>query len=109
MPIRAQQVLTLFEQINRIPRCSKNEQAIAAWLRKWADDRSFANEQDEIGNVLIRVPATSGLEDAAVIALQGHMDMVCEKTSESTHNFETDPITIVADGEWIHAEDTTLG
>ncbi|HKJ85791.1 MAG TPA: aminoacyl-histidine dipeptidase [Spirochaetia bacterium] len=109
MPIRAQQVLTLFEQINRIPRCSKNEQAIAAWLRKWADDRSFANEQDEIGNVLIRVPATTGLEDAPVIALQGHMDMVCEKTSESTHNFETDPITIVADGEWIHAEDTTLG
>lgn len=109
MPIHAQQVLTLFEQINRIPRCSKNEQAIAAWLRTWADDRSFPNEQDEIGNVLIRVPATEGLEGAPVIVLQGHMDMVCEKTSDSTHNFETDPITLVRDGEWIHAEDTTLG
>lgn len=109
MPLQAEHVLTIFEQINRIPRCSKNESRIAAWLVDWATQRNIPSEQDEIGNVLIRVPATAGMEGTPTVVLQGHMDMVCEKTPESTHNFETDPIPVVRDGEWVHAEDTTLG
>ncbi len=105
----ADQVLALFEQINRIPRCSGKETQISDWLCSWADARELVHERDETGNVLIRVPATPGLESARTVVLQGHMDMVCEKTPNSTHNFETDPIPLVFDGEWLHAEDTTLG
>lgn len=105
----ADQVLALFEQINRIPRCSGKERKMSDWLCSWAAERGLVHEQDEAGNVLIRVPATVGLEEARVVALQGHMDMVCEKTPNSSHNFETDPIPVVVDGEWLRAEDTTLG
>ena len=109
MSLQAEHVLTIFEQINRVPRCSKNEKQIAAWLVGWARERELSVEQDEIGNVLIRVPATAGYEEIPTVVLQGHMDMVCEKTPDSTHNFDTDPIPVVRDGEWVHAEDTTLG
>lgn len=109
MHLRSDQVLELFERINRIPRCSGNEQQIARWLMEWADSNGLAAEQDEARNVLIRVPASEGLEHAPTVVLQGHMDMVCEKTPDSSHNFETDPIPLVYDGEWLHAQDTTLG
>ena len=102
-------VLELFEQINRIPRCSGNEQQFADWLLRWAADHGMPSEQDEAGNVLIRVPATAGMERATGVILQGHMDMVCEKTPESTHNFQFDPIPPIVDGEWMHADETTLG
>lgn len=105
----ADQVLALFEQINRIPRCSGKEKAVSDWLCAWAAQRGFVYEQDGAGNVLVRVPATEGLEEARTVVLQGHMDMVCEKTPNSSHNFETDPIPVVVDGEWLRAEDTTLG
>ncbi|MFP4115414.1 MAG: aminoacyl-histidine dipeptidase [Spirochaetota bacterium] len=109
MTPRSTAVLELFEQINRIPRCSKHEREIGRWLLAWAQERGLAADQDRAGNVLIRVPATGGLESAPVVVLQGHMDMVCEKTPDSTHNFDTDPIPLVTEGEWLHAEDTTLG
>ncbi|MFW5826104.1 MAG: aminoacyl-histidine dipeptidase [bacterium] len=109
MNLRSDRVLELFERINRIPRCSGNEQQIARWLVEWADSNGFPAEQDEARNVLIRVPASEGLEHAPTVVLQGHMDMVCEKTPDSSHNFETDPIPLVYDGEWLHAQDTTLG
>ena len=103
------QVLALFDQINRIPRCSRNEQQLGQWLRAWADGHGLSSDQDDAGNVLIRVPASPGFEDAPVVVLQAHMDMVCEKTPESTHNFQTDPVVPIVDGEWLRADDTTLG
>ena len=104
-----QQVLALFEQISRIPRCSRNEQQLAQWVRTWADSQGLSSECDEAGNILIRVPASAGFEHAPIVVLQAHMDMVCEKTPESTHNFDTDPVVPIVDGDWLHADDTTLG
>lgn len=109
MALQAERVLELFEQINRIPRCSKNEAQITAWLLGWAKDHDLEAGRDDVSNVLIRVAATAGYEDAPGLILQGHMDMVCEKTPDSSHNFDTDPIPHVTDGEWLHAQDTTLG
>lgn len=102
-------ILATFEAINRVPRCSHHEEAIGMWLLEWAAARGLAAERDAAGNVLIRVPAMHGLESALTVVVQGHMDMVCEKTPASAHNFDTDPIPLVRDGEWLRAHDTTLG
>ena len=102
-------VTDYFEQINRIPRCSKQERQICQWLQQWAADRDLATKMDPIGNLVIQVPASNGFEKAPTVILQGHMDMVCEKHAASAHDFSTDPIRMVQDGEWLAAVDTTLG
>jgi len=105
----AQEILKIFEQIAAIPRQSKHEAQIAAWLQAWAAQRGFAARTDPAGNLVIQVPASAGYEDAPTLILQGHMDMVCEKTPDSPHNFATDPIRCIVDGDWLHADRTTLG
>ena len=102
-------ILDKFVAINVIPRCSKNEARLAAWLAEWARAQGYAVRSDPAGNLVVRVPASPGREDRPVVILQGHMDMVCEKTPESAHDFETDPIRVMREGDWIHALDTTLG
>jgi len=109
MPQSTAGVLSLFEEIASVPRESKHEEKIRAWLLSWAVEHQLSAETDEVGNVLIRVPATSGQAEAPVVVLQGHMDMVCEKRVDSSHNFSTDPIKPVQDGEWLRAQGTTLG
>lgn len=104
-----QNVLTLFEQLSAIPRGTKREAELRGWLRAWADRRQLTWSVDEAGNLVIRVPATAGFENAPVIVLQGHMDMVCEKTPDSPHNFTRDPIRCIVEGEWLRADRTTLG
>ncbi len=102
-------VIDLFTQINAIPRCSKNEAAIGRWLEDWARRRDLETARDAAGNLVIRVPASPGFERTPVVVLQGHMDMVCEKTPDSDHDFEKDPISVIRDGDWLHADRTTLG
>ena len=102
-------VIDIFEQINRIPRCSKQEQQISRWLQQWARARDLDLQSDSAGNLVIRVPATDGFEQAPVVILQGHMDMVCEKRADSSHDFSRDPIRMIEDGPWLTALDTTLG
>ena len=102
-------ILHIFEEISAIPRCSKNEEAIGTWLINWAKENNFEVETDKVRNVLIRVPASEGYENAPVLVFQGHMDMVCEKAADSNHNFCTDPIKFVYDGDWLKADKTTLG
>ncbi len=109
MPTPTETVIDIFTQINAIPRCSKNEAAIARWLGEWAERHQLDKASDAAGNLVIRVPATPGFEQAPVIVLQGHMDMVCEKTPDSGHDFDRDPIRVVSDGDWLRAEGTTLG
>ncbi len=106
---KTKQILSLFEAISAIPRCSKNEEKIAAFLMDWAQQNGLSAKQDKVGNVLIRVPATPGYEQTGTVVIQGHMDMVCEKTAESTHDFSKDPIRFVFDGDWLKADKTTLG
>jgi dipeptidase D len=102
-------VLKNFEQISSIPRGTKNEAGIRAWLQEWAFIRGLVSKTDASGNLMIQVPASEGYEDHPALILQGHLDMVCEKTPDSTHDFTRDPIRIIHDGDWLKADRTTLG
>jgi len=102
-------VLKWFEEITKIPRCSKHEEKICQWLLDWAKEHNFAARKDKVGNICISVPASAGFEHAPITVIQGHMDMVCEKTPDSTHDFTRDPIKLVYEGEWLTADRTTLG
>ena len=102
-------IIKYFEQINRIPRCSKHEQQISLWLQQWAMARDLAVISDSAGNLVIRIPASHGFEQSPIVVLQSHLDMVCEKTADSEHDFSKDPICMVHDGPWLTAKETTLG
>ncbi|MCX6554236.1 MAG: aminoacyl-histidine dipeptidase [Candidatus Aminicenantes bacterium] len=106
---KTKQILALFEEISAIPRCSKNEEKIAAYLLDWAKKNDLVAKPDKVGNVLIRVPGTPGYEKTATVVIQGHMDMVCEKTADSPHDFAKDPIRFVFADGWLKADKTTLG
>lgn len=98
-----------FEAICTVPRPSKKEEKIIAFLKQFATDNHLGIKIDQTGNVLISKPATSGYENCKTVILQSHLDMVCEKNSTSRHNFDTDPIVPYIDGEWVKARGTTLG
>lgn len=103
------QVFDIFAQINQVPRPSKHEERISQWLQNWAKEHHIECVADEAMNVIMRVPATPGYEDHEGVILQAHMDMVCEKNSDVSHDFMTDPIQTYVDGEWLKAKGTTLG
>lgn len=109
MEEKVKAILDYFEQINAIPRCSKNEEKIGLWLEQWAETKRLAVKKDAAGNLLIKVPPTAGYENAPVIVIQGHMDMVCEKSPDSPHDFSKDPIRHIIAGDWLRADNTTLG
>lgn len=98
-----------FYGMTQVPRPSKKEEKIRAHVREFATNNNFDFTEDEVGNIVIKVPATPGYENAPTIVIQGHLDMVCEKNKATVHNFETDPLKIYRDGDWITAEGTTLG
>ena len=98
-----------FDAIRSIPRPSKHEEKIAAHMEGWARGRGFEVKRDAIGNVVIRVPATPGHEQAPTIILQGHLDMVCEKNSDVDHDFMVKGIDVAVEGDWVVARGTTLG
>ena len=106
---KIQAVLDLFAELDKVPRQSKHEEKISAWLVEWAEKHGLKAEKDKSMNVLIHVPATKGYEDKPIVVLQGHMDMVCEKIAGSAHDFSKDPIKCIVDGEWLKADGTTLG
>ena len=98
-----------FGEICKIPRPSRKEAQIAAWVMEKGREFGLEVLNDTTGNVLIRKKATVGMENRPVIILQSHLDMVCEKNSTTIHNFESDPIRPRIEGEWVKATDTTLG
>ena len=106
---KAKNVWEFFRQINRIPRGSKNEKQIIEWLKTIAKSRNLACRSDDVDNVIIELPATKGYEKSPAVVLQSHVDMVCEKTPESKHDFTKDPIELVERDGWITANGTTLG
>ena len=106
---KTKQILDLFEKISAIPRCSKHEEKIGAFLLEWAEKNGLESRKDKVGNVLIKVKASPGYERSGAVVIQGHMDMVCEKTADSPHDFAKDPIRFVFDGDWLKADHTTLG
>lgn len=102
-------ILDLFEKISAIPRKSGHEEKIRLHLIDWARSNKFLHITDKAGNLIVKVKGTKGMEKKAPVVLQGHLDMVCEKTPDSTHDFAKDPIKFVYDGEWLKADNTTLG
>jgi dipeptidase D len=98
-----------FEEITKIPRASKKEEKIRKHLIDFAQKEKLEYRTDGAGNVIIKKPATANQENKPAVILQSHMDMVCEKNSDSTHNFDTDPIDIYIDSDWVKANGTTLG
>lgn len=106
---KTNEILKWFKEINKTPRCSKKEKQIGQWLMDWAKINNFTARQDNTGNVVIKVPSSPGYENSTPVIIQGHQDMVCEKTPDSNHDFEKDPVRLVFDGEWLKADKTTLG
>lgn len=102
-------ILANFRKISSIPRCSGNEEQIALWLKQWALSHGFSVKFDSMNNVSIGVPASEGRENYPPLVIQGHTDMVGEKTQASKHDFATDLIVPLIDGDWLRARDTTLG
>jgi len=98
-----------FAALSAIPRASKKEAAVREYVLSQAKKLGLESTVDKVGNVIIRKPARPGREKALTTALQGHLDMVCEKNEGTPHNFDTDPIKIVRKGEWLYADGTTLG
>ena len=98
-----------FYDITQIPRPSKKEEKINAYLLDFAKQHKLEAKQDKAGNILITKPAIAGKENAPTVLLQSHVDMVCEKNSDKVHDFENDPIETIIDGDWVRANGTTLG
>ena len=102
-------VFKYFEEICQVPRPSKKEEKIIAYLKAFGVKHNLETNVDEAGNVLIKKPATPGKENLQTVILQSHIDMVCEKNNDVQHDFLTDPIETEIDGEWLKAKGTTLG
>ena len=98
-----------FYRLTQVPRPSGHLERIQQFLLDFGKEAGVEAFKDPAGNIVFRKPATPGMEDRKGIILQAHMDMVPQKTPESTHNFETDPIEPWIDGEWVKAKGTTLG
>lgn len=102
-------VFRYFEEICQVPRPSKHEEKMVAFLKAFGEKHGLETKADEAGNVLMRKPATPGMENRKTVVLQSHVDMVCEKNNDVTHDFMNDPIETYIDGEWLRARGTTLG
>lgn len=102
-------VFTYFEEISRIPRGSKNNQEISDYLYAFGKEHGFECYQDEALNVVMIKEATPGLENVPAIMIQGHMDMVCEKDSDTEHDFFKEGLDLQIDGDYVYAKGTTLG
>lgn len=107
--LKPEGVWKYFAEISKIPRGSKNEKQIAAYVLQKAKELGLEAKQDKFMSVVVRKPASPGYENRPMICLQGHLDMVCEKNKDKVHDFEKDPIELVRNGNVMMANGTTLG
>ena len=98
-----------FADLNAVPRPSKKEERVIAFMKDFGDSLGLETLEDQIGNVIIKKPATAGMEDRATIVLQGHLDMVHQKNADTDFDFDTQGIEMFIDGDWVKARGTTLG
>lgn len=98
-----------FNEICKIPHCSKNERALGDYILFFAKGYGLPAKRDPTGNIVIQMPSTPGYEKAPTVILQAHLDMVCEKNADVAHDFDKDPIEPFLEGEWVKAKGTTLG
>jgi len=107
--LEPKQLWNYFQQITQIPRPSKKEKKIIEYMKEFGKSLNLETTEDEVGNVIIRKPATKGMENRKGVIFQTHLDMVPQKNSNKIHDFEKDPIETIIDGEWVKANGTTLG
>ena len=102
-------VFDCFAKVNAVPRPSKKEEQMISFLVDFGKNLGLETDCDKVGNVIIRKPATPGMENRRILILQSHMDMVCEKNKDVEFDFSKDAIQTYVDGEWLKAKGTTLG
>ena len=107
--IESKEVFKWFEEISKIPRESGHEKEISDFLVAFAKERNFEVYRDSANNVIIKKRGTSEYQNKNAVIIQGHMDMVCEKTKDSKHDFRKDAIELIIEGDILRANDTTLG
>ncbi|CAM9513569.1 unnamed protein product [Pylaiella littoralis] len=107
--LQPQPLWNFFEEISSIPRASKHEAAVLAYVKRFADDRGLPWQEDAYGNIVVNREGLNGGEGAAKVVIQGHVDMVTEKNAGSSHDFLKDPIRLLVEGDWLTADGTTLG
>ena len=107
--LQPERVFYYFQEISRIPRGSGHTQKISAYLMEFARNHGLEAAQDSAGNVVILKEGTEGYEHSPVVILQGHSDMVCEKKPGSSHDFQTEGLDLILEGDFLSARDTTLG
>ncbi len=107
--LKPEKLWNIFQQICNIPHPSKKESKIIDFVMRFAEEHNLEAKKDSVGNILIRKPATVGMENRKTVVLQGHLDMVPQKNNETGHDFDKDPINAYVDGDWVKARGTTLG
>ena len=107
--LKPQGIWQNFHLLTQVPRPSGHLEKIQSFLLQWAKERNIEAFQDNAGNIVMRKPATTGYENLKTVTFEAHMDMVPQKSADSNHNFETDPIQTYIDGDWVKAKGTTLG
>lgn len=98
-----------FSKLNAVPRPSKKEEKLIAFIKEFGENLGLETTVDEVGNVIIKKPATPGMENRKSIVMQSHLDMVCQKNNDVNFDFETQGIQMEVDGDWVKAKGTTLG
>ncbi len=98
-----------FADLNEVPRPSKKEERVIAFMKKFGEDLGLPTVVDEVGNVIIKKPASAGMEGRTTVVLQSHLDMVCQKNADTDFDFDSEGIKMLVEGDWVRADGTTLG
>ena len=107
--LEPKQVWNNFADLNAVPRASKKEEQVIAFMKAFGENLGLETKVDKVGNVVIRKPATKGMEDRKMVVLQSHLDMVHQKNNDTDFDFATQGIEMYVDGDWVKAKGTTLG
>jgi len=107
--IEPQELWNKFADLNAVPRPSKKEERVIAFMKEFGNNLGLETIEDEVGNVIIRKPATAGMENCKTVVMQSHLDMVHQKNNDTNFNFDTQGIEMYVDGDWVRAKGTTLG
>ncbi|WP_034059693.1 aminoacyl-histidine dipeptidase [Lacinutrix jangbogonensis] len=107
--LEPKQLWNKFADLNAVPRPSKKEERVIAFMKDFGAKLNLETIEDEVGNVIIKKPATQGMEDRIAIVMQSHLDMVHQKNADTTFDFDTQGIEMYVDGDWVRAKGTTLG
>lgn len=107
--LEPKQLWNKFADLNAVPRASKKEEQVIAFMKDFGKKLNLETIEDEVGNVIIKKPATSGMEDRVTVVMQSHLDMVHQKNADTHFDFETQGIEMFVDGDWVRAKGTTLG